>query len=143
MAGEVEEVMMDRLGWAAVGLFVAFKIAVLGSFAFEQVTGRVPQFDLGFISPAEAYQITLEQGQMACRSEDDHRMLQMAARQGDQQLKLKLLEVVMDGRCLVLKEGEIVDKVGGSVFDVFAEVLRFEDGQRYFVRMDMLMGVGR
>lgn len=33
---------LNRLGWAAVSLFVAFKIAVLGSFAFEQVTGRVP-----------------------------------------------------------------------------------------------------
>lgn len=34
----------DTLGWVAVGLFVAVKIAVWGSFAFEQVTGRAPQF---------------------------------------------------------------------------------------------------
>ncbi|WP_273217227.1 hypothetical protein [Hyphomicrobium zavarzinii] len=41
---------MDRIGWAAVGLFVAFKIAVLGSFAFEQVTGRVPVVIAGDVS---------------------------------------------------------------------------------------------
>ncbi len=41
---------LDSIGWACIGLVVAFKIAVLGSFAFEQITGRPPQF----ISPATA-----------------------------------------------------------------------------------------
>jgi hypothetical protein len=44
-------VMIDRLGWAAVGLFVAFKIAVLGTFAFEQVTGHTPVVIAGYLSP--------------------------------------------------------------------------------------------
>jgi hypothetical protein len=43
--------MIDRLGWAAVGLFVAFKIAVLGTFAFEQVTGHTPVVIAGYLSP--------------------------------------------------------------------------------------------
>lgn len=69
--------MMDRLGWAAVGLFVAFKIAVLGSFAFEQVTGRAPAFGLSIVSPARAYQITTQQEHVICRTQDDLRLLSM------------------------------------------------------------------
>lgn len=34
--------MADRIGWACLGLVIVFKIAVLGSFAFEKITGRPP-----------------------------------------------------------------------------------------------------
>lgn len=34
--------MADRIGWACLGLVIVFKIAVLGAFAFEKITGRPP-----------------------------------------------------------------------------------------------------
>ena len=35
---------LNRIGWTAIVLFVGFKVAVLGSLAWEQITGHPPAF---------------------------------------------------------------------------------------------------
>ncbi len=126
--------MMDRLGWAAVGLFVAFKIAVLGSFAFEQVTGRAPAFGLSIVSPARAYQITTQQEHVICRTQDDLRLLSMIRDD-----RARVFEILATGRCAILEKGELVDKLDGNGwFDTYVEVLRAKDGQRWWTLLSIV-----
>lgn len=129
--------MMDRIGWAAVGMFVAFKITVLGSFAFEQVTGRAPSFGLSglaLVQPAHAYQITTRQEHIICRTQDDLRLLSMVRDD-----RARVFEMLVTGRCSILEKGELVDKLDGNGwFDTYVEVLRAKDGQRWWTHLSIV-----
>lgn len=90
------------------------------------------------VTPISAFPLKVpSDGHLACRNQDDLRLLGMAIAEGETAGKAKLLQLMMEERCFPLKVGEIVD-ASSSFGNIFVEILR-KDGNRYWALPSIIL----